>query len=479
MSTLTRPGLATLAVLPVLALLSCSAPIEGPDGNGPLRVSERNPRYFTDNSGRAVYLTGSHTWPSLPEIWQGVVVPFDFTAYLDLLEKYNHNFIRLWTWEHATWTMWGPDTARVRFGPPLVYPRTGPGLALDSLPRFDVSRFNDAYFERLRERVQAAAERGIYVKVMLFQGWSIEQKGHYRSPGYGNPWDGHPFNRMNNVNGVDGDPDGDGHGGEIHTLAVPRVTELQKAYIRKVVDTLNDLDNVIYEISNESDTSSVAWQYAMIDYIHEYERSKPKQHPVVMTVPWPEGDNRALFEGPAEAVAPNNDGRKGLYRDVFSPADGSKVVFADTDHLWGIGGNEKWVWKSFTSGYNPIFMDPLEILPTLATAGNIPTEPEWERIRLNMGYTLRFAERMNLVSMLPSPELASSGFCLASPSERLVYLPEGGPVSVDLSDMAGELTLEWFDPRAGAVSDIWRAEGGKHLDLAAPFEGHAVLYVHR
>jgi hypothetical protein len=30
-----------------------------------LRVSSINPRYFTDDSGRAIYLTGSHTWAGL------------------------------------------------------------------------------------------------------------------------------------------------------------------------------------------------------------------------------------------------------------------------------------------------------------------------------------------------------------------------------------------------------------------------------
>ena len=29
---------------------------------GPLRRHPSNPRYFTDGSGKAIYLTGSHTW---------------------------------------------------------------------------------------------------------------------------------------------------------------------------------------------------------------------------------------------------------------------------------------------------------------------------------------------------------------------------------------------------------------------------------
>jgi hypothetical protein len=34
---------------------------------GPLRVHPDNPRYFTDGSGRAIYLTGSHTWANLQD----------------------------------------------------------------------------------------------------------------------------------------------------------------------------------------------------------------------------------------------------------------------------------------------------------------------------------------------------------------------------------------------------------------------------
>ncbi len=37
---------------------------------GPLRVSKVNPRYFTDGSGRAIYLTGSHPrWELQGNAW--------------------------------------------------------------------------------------------------------------------------------------------------------------------------------------------------------------------------------------------------------------------------------------------------------------------------------------------------------------------------------------------------------------------------
>lgn len=37
--------------------------------NGPLRQNPTNPRYFTDESGQAIYLTGSHTWAVMQDMW--------------------------------------------------------------------------------------------------------------------------------------------------------------------------------------------------------------------------------------------------------------------------------------------------------------------------------------------------------------------------------------------------------------------------
>ncbi len=111
-----------------------------------------------------------------------------------------------------------------------------------------------------------------------------------------NPWRGHPFNPENNINDINGDPDERGDGGDVHTLKHLRITRLQENYVKKVIDTLNDLDNVLLEIANESHADSTAWQHHKIDFIHNYEKSKQKQHPVLMTVQSPQGNNAVLFD---------------------------------------------------------------------------------------------------------------------------------------------------------------------------------------
>lgn len=448
---------------------------------GPLRVYPDNPRYFTDDTGRAVYLTGSHTWGNFKDMGHtDPPPPFDFEGYLDFLEQYHHNFIRLWTWELSVYTYDGNLT----YATPFPWARTGPGTALDGKPKFDLIQFNQAYFDRLRSRVLAAAKRGIYVSIMLFEGHGL----HASQPPW--CWDGHPFNVHNNINGIDGDANGDGRGLETHTLQIPEITALQEAYVRKVIDTVNDLDNVLYEITNESGNYSTEWQYHLIRFIHEYEKGKPKRHPVGMTFQFARpqelrGTNEALFRSPADWISPNPEGG---YRENPPAADGSKVILNDTDHLWGIGGNRAWVWKSFCRGLNPIFMDPYREVEQEAT-GNTWTDhlsaratldARWEPIRKNLGFTLTYAERMNLVAMVPRSDLSSTKYCLADPGkEYLIYLPEDGEATVDLSAASGLLAAEWFNPTTGETVEPFTVEGGAKHSFQPPFGGDAVLYLVR
>jgi hypothetical protein len=440
---------------------------------GPLRVNPLNPRYFTDNSGRAIFLTGSHTWTNLMD--SGCSDPprrFDYSSYLDFLSKHNHNFFRLWVWEQSRWhsdsELKGIDAA---WYAPLPYQRTGPGLALDGKAKFDVTKFNEAYFARLRSRVQQAGQCGIYVSIMLFNGFSIETKNRNSNS---TPWRGHPFNASNNINGINGDMDADGEGLEVHSLSNPVITALQEAYVRKLVDTISDLDHILFEISNESRPESRDWQYHMIRYLKQYESIKFNQHLVGMTVAYPGGDNGDLWNSPADWISPNGD------LEPRVPADGRKVILHDTDHLCGVCGSVSWVWESFLSGRNPIFMDPYDIVEEYGNSPLVDLRmPKWEQVRRNMGYALTYANRLNLSAMTPHPELASSGCCLANlqpgASAYLTYFPNGnGTVNVPAGSV---LQAEWFRPANGRVyTGKTSTQGGGRF--SAPFRGEAVLYLH-
>lgn len=438
-------------------------------GSGPLRVSKRNPRYFETGAGQIVYLTGSHTWSTLQDNGTSDPPPvFNYPAYLDFLTAHNHNFFRLYSWEQAKWT---DEIASDYWFSPGVFQRNGPGLALDGKPKFDLTQFNQAYFDRVRSRVQDAGARGIYVSIMLFDGWSVTTK-----PGSAanNPWKGHPFNSANNINGIDGDANGDGLGPEVQTLVNTSVTALQDAYVRKMIDAVNDLDNVLFEIDNEGDATSKAWQYHMIQLIRDYEAAKPKQHPVGITAMWPGGADADLYGSAADWISPMGD--------INSPATatGSKVVIGDTDHFCGICGNVAWVWRSFTRGQNPVLMDGYDGAAIgVGAADYYAGNPVWEAIRKNLGYARNFSVRMNLAAAAPRGDLASSGYCLAVVgSEYLVFLPSGGNVRVNLAGVSGARTVEWFNPANGQTFIRGTVNGGSSVTINAPFSGAAVAYIH-
>jgi hypothetical protein len=105
-------------------------------------------------------------------------------------------------------------------------------------------------------------------------------------------------------------------------------------------------------------------------------------------------------------------------------------------------------------------------------------DPKFELLRLNLGYTMRYAEKMNMEEMVPHNDLASTQYCLANPGkEYLVYLPDGGKVTVDLSQEPGAFAVEWFNPRTGTSTDGGMSSGGGKVDFTAPFHGDAVLYL--
>jgi hypothetical protein len=393
---------------------------------------------------------------------------------LDFLQANGHNFFHMWVWENAKWMAAVSDDYYVA---PSAYKRTGPGMALDGKPKFDLTQFNQQYFDRLRQRLITARDRGFYVSINMFNGFSVGTKPD--NPG--NPWRGHPYNARNNVNSIDGDTDHDGSGKEIEQLSIPSITALQEAYVAKVIDTVNDLDNVLYEIAKETDNGDeVGWQNHFIAYIHTYEAGKPKQHPVGFTSTWPNGDDADLFASNAEWVSPNNNTND--YMNNPPVADGSKVILLDTDHLWGsVGGNRVWAWKAFCRGYNPLFMDVYNS-PFSANYPDVDQSPDAVSLRRNLGYILTYANRMNLAATTPRPDLCSTGYCLANPSaggaEYLIYSPSGGQVSVDLSGASGQLSVEWFNPSTGMATAGGTTTGGATRSFSAPFNGDAVLYIH-
>jgi hypothetical protein len=454
--------------------------IGNPIATGPLIVSPNNPRYFARPDGSCVYFNGSHTWNNLQE-WGPNLTTFDFDAYLDFLGANHCTFMRLWTHEVPRGSAGWPDS--LFFFDPLPFARPGPGTAADGKPRFDLTTFNQAYFERLRARVIAAGERGIYVGIMLFNGFSLWDK----AIGGMSPWTYNPFNSTNNINSINGDPARTGTGRETHTLNVAATLSIQRAYVEKVVDTVNDLDNVLYEIANEDEPEAKLWQYDMIGHINTYQAGKAQQHPVGMTVLVGTGvayHFQECLDSAAQWVSPGNTSPFNTNNPTAT--DGSKIVVIDIDHTRPTAAtSDVWTWRSFLRGYSVIHMD------TLSSTGiggeSSPIVPDLISydgpMRRGMKQTSQYASRLDLRTAVPNGGLSSTGFCLANPgSQYLTLAPSGSALTVNLSAGLGRyFSVEWLKVSDGTVSTASDVGGGSSSQsFSSPFgRAASVLFLNR
>jgi hypothetical protein len=451
-------------------MLTAPPTTAAPSIAGPL-TSSPGGHFFTDASGRVVYLAGSQTWNDLQDTDQSnTPAPFDFNAYVNFLTSHAQNATILWHKDLPRYCNWGAG-GTWSMGP-FPWARTGSGNASDGKPRFDLSQFDQAYFDRLRTRAVQLQQNNIYAVVQLFDGLGLLNNRCAN--------DGYPFSGPNNVNGID-----DGGGANSMTMRGPNaITDVQDAYVKKTIDTLNDLPNVLWQVSEEAPNNSTWWQGHMIDLIHGYEAGKPMQHPVGYPM-LTGGSDDTLFGSAADWVAP---------AARIAPSDSrGKVVIDDSDHsyfgMWNDSpqANRNFVWENFTNGASVFFMDPYVIAwssgnrnkctaPTNGVCGDV--DHRWDNLRDNLGASVGYANRMNLAAMSPQGGRSSTGFALVNPAgEYLVYAPDGGGFSVDLSGSAATLNVEWYNPSTNTSQPAGTVNGGSRTQFTPPFGGDAVLYL--
>lgn len=75
----------------------------------------------------------------------------------------------------------------------------------------------------------------------------------------------------------------------------------------------------------------------------------------------------------------------------------------------------------------------------------------------------------NADALVGNPKRENGRFCLAETGEvYVVYLPEGGIVNLDLSDVSGSFDVKWYDPRNGGKlqrGEVKKVSGGKKVSL--------------
>lgn len=497
--------------------------------NPTLTKHPKNRRYFMlDNPCEAIYLAGTGHSNNIQDF---LPATFNFeNEYPPGNERGASNFIRGWHWEGSTYgssSIW-----------PLAFKRTGPGNAHDGQLRFDLTRYADLnYVGRLEDRASGASGKEMYLSVMLFQGWSVDNVGGVH------PWPDHPFYSGNNINNVNGDwdetllPNGKHvfpYGRELHRLTnkpIP-VAQHQDNYVKHIVEMLNSYENILWEVSNESYTGSLPWQQHIAKVIRDKEALLTKRHLVWISAPRIDSSsmdpsstgvtNKDVYNSTADVISPTwqrpavrADGTEvsggsskpgDIYQSNPPATSGRKIVILDTDHIgapcdWC---SREWVWKAFTRGYHVALH---EVNP----GENTLHFNQKADVRQAIKQTLAYSRKISLIDMAPQNEAqatpyCSSGYCLytsdnpdpqadannntfvqaiANGKQYLVFKPATTNQVTIFNLPPGDYSGEWKDvsdntDSVSAVATFHHAGGPRTLTPPLPWGSTAaVLFLKR
>ena len=231
----------------------------------PLSLHPDNPHYFMFR-GEPVILIGS------TEHYGAVMnLDFDYIKYLDEIAESGLNITRTFTGVYVepagafgiSKNTLAPDPGR------FICPwarSTEPGYS-NGGSKFDLTKWDEAYFARLKDFIAQAGERNIIVELDLFSNFYDTIQ-----------WKLSPLNEINNINGIGNVKDHK----EVLTLRHDEILAEQEKMVRKIITELKDFKNLYYEVCNEpyfGDTLALReWEVHMTGIIADAEKDFKYKH---------------------------------------------------------------------------------------------------------------------------------------------------------------------------------------------------------
>jgi len=426
------------------------------------RLHPANPHYFEYEGKPTVLVTSGEHYGALMNL------DFDYVKYFDELQSKGLNHTRIFSATYRevagsfgiTSNTLAPEPDR--FIAP--WPRSDRPGARDGLNKFDLTKWNQDYFNRLKNLLAEAESRGIVVELVLF------------CPYYNDSmWAVSPLNIANNINGV-----GDVPREQALTMASAGLFEAQQAVAQKTVLELRDVRNVYFEICNEPYALNLAahdWQRNIAGVVAEADALSVARHLI--------SENYAN----GSEVIGNHDPLISLYNFHYSrppesvgmnyvlelPIGNNETGFdGSADSTYRIQG-----WDFLLAGgalYNNLdysFSADHES-GDLDFQGSSPGGGS-AALRTQLGHLRRFFDGLPFIEMAPdaraltsAPKDASARILSAPGRTYAVYLHRGRidpnakpryvvdsesrPSSLGLDLPAGRYSLKWTDTKTGAAA---------------------------
>lgn len=429
--------LAVLMVTPPAVLRAATGPPR------PIALHPDNPHYFLFRGRPTVLITSGEHYGAVLNL------DFDYVPYLDELQARGFNLTRTFSGVYCE--------ARGSFGiqgNPLA-PAPGRLIcpwARSSTPgyagggnKFDLAKWDEAYFARLKDFVAQAGRRGVVVELVLFCPFYRDEM-----------WDLSPMKAANNIAGM-----GNAKRTDVYTLKHKDLLAIHQAVTRKIVVELKDFDNVYYEVCNEPYFGGVTrpWQDRIIGTIVEAEARSAQKHLIAQNIA--NGSKKiddprpavSIFNfhyaAPPEAVRLNF----GLNRVIGDDETGfkGKADFAYRAEGWDFivaGGG---VYDNLDYSFTPEHEDGTA-MPD-APGGGGPA------LRRQLQILQEFIHGFDFIHMSPDnslirgklPAKTTARALVEKGKQYAVYIRGDGLRGLAVELPAGRYRAEWINTKSGAV----------------------------
>jgi len=454
-------------VLPLMLSLLAATPAE------PVRLHPDNPHYLLWRGKPTVLITSGEHYGAVLNL------DFDYLPYLEELQHCGLNLTRMFSGVYCesakSFNIKGNPLApaRDRLCAPWARSDT-PGYA-NGGNKLDLTKFDPAYFARLKDFVAQAARRGVVVEYVLFCPFYEDEM-----------WNLSPMKATNNVNGI-----GTMHRNEVYTLKHKEMLAVHEAFVRKAVAELNGFDNLYYEICNEPYFGGVTleWQHRIADVIVEAERALPRKHLIAQNI----ANDKAKVEKPHPAVGIFNFHYAvppvtvamnwGLGKAIADDETGFKGS-ADATYR-GEG------WEFLLAGGAIYSSLDYSFTPDAEDGTAKPQAPGGggRTLRQQLRTLKDFLESFDFVRMSPDTSVIKGGvppkaraWALAEKGKAYaVYVRDGAKADLVLDLPAGAWRAEWLHPKTGAIEkpETFQHPGGPRPLTSPPYAEDIALRVKR
>ena len=440
---LTRTKTITLLAGFVYAVLLGSVNNAFAEAAQPIKLHPDNPHYLLWRGKPTILITSTEHY--------GAVLNrvFDYKKYLKTLQSHGLNLTR--TFSGAYCEPFGAFGIRNNTLAPAKDNLTCPWARSDVSGyanggnKFDLTKWDSAYFERLRNFVGEADKCGVVVELVLFCPFYEESM-----------WKLSPMNAVNNINGI-----GQMKREEVYTLKYPNLLAVQDEMVRKIVGQLKDFDNLYYEICNEPYFGGVTieWQNHIAETIVKTEADFKTKHLIAQNIA-----NKGQkvtnpnplvsifnfhYAKPPDTVAENYGLNKVIGDDEtgFAGSEPKPYRLEAWDFIIAGGAVYDNLDYSFTAGYE----DGTADINAPGGGGTV--------FRKQMEILKDFINSFNFIRMKPDnsvikggvPEKATARALIEAGRAYAIYINGGGEATLIIELSAGSYKAQWLNTKTGKI----------------------------